>query len=299
MILVTTYEPKQDVLRDITKKNWDYLGKSPTTLHIHQKRIMMAYRRPKNLRDLLVKADCSLPKNFKAPTDTTERNHFLRGTNPPPLAPSRRTTQSSMTDFIRRDNIPPSHLHTSSSTSNVSRAPIETPIRSRSLQAVAQPNLLKNKCIARTQCNFCPLLNTSGTITCHVTKKQFICKKNITCRSSNLVYCISCKTCGKQYVGQTKRMILKRFQGHFSKIKNCRTARGEDLNLLRQQEKDAVGTHFSAEDHNGKKDLIISVLAFITSHPESKNSLDHRLKVEKEWIHRMRCPAPTGLNIFN
>ena len=71
------------------------------------------------------------------------------------------------------------------------------------------------------------------------------------------------------------------------------------LILFRQQDKEAVGTHFSADDHNGTEDLIISVLAFITSHPESKNSLDHRLKVEKEWIHRMRCPAPTGLNIFD
>jgi len=300
VILVTTYEPTQDVLRDITKKNWDYLGKSPTTLHMYQeKKIMMAYRRPKNLRDLLVKADCSLPKNFKAPIDTTDRDHFLRGTNPPPLAPSRRIIQSSMTDFIRRDSIPPSHLHTSSSTSNVIRAPPGTPVRSRSLVALAQPNLLRNKCIARTKCNHCPLLNTSGTITCHVTKKQFLCKKNITCRSSNLVYCISCKTCGKQYVGQTMRTIMARFQGHFNKIKKCQTGRREDPTLLRQQEKDAVGTHFSAEDHNGAKDLIISVLAFITSHPLSNHALIHRLKVEKEWIHRLRCPAPTGLNIFD
>ena len=299
MILVTTYEPTQDVLRDITKKNWDYLGKSPTTLHIHQKKIMMAYRRPKNLRDLLVKADCSLPKNFRVPADTTARDHFLRGSNPPPLAPSRRTTQSSLTDYIIRDIIPTSRLHTSSSTSNVTGATTGTPVRSRSLTAFAQPNLLRNKCIARTQCNYCPLLNTSGTITCHVTKKQFICKMNITCRSSNLVYCISCKTCGKQYVGQTKRTILERFQGHFNKIKKCQTGRREDPILLRQQEKDAVGTHFSAEDHHGEEDLIISVLAFITSHPQSKHALDHRLKVEKEWIHRLRCPAPTGLNIFD
>ena len=27
VILVTTYEPSQDILRNITKENWDYLGK--------------------------------------------------------------------------------------------------------------------------------------------------------------------------------------------------------------------------------------------------------------------------------
>jgi len=130
-------------------------------------------------------------------------------------------------------------------------------------------------------------------------KKQFLTKYNITCRSSNLIYCISCKTCGKQYVGQTKRTILERFQGHFEKIQKCQTYRRENPTLFRQLEKDAVGTHFSAEDHHGTKDLNISVLAFITAPPKSLHALEYRLKVEKEWIHRMRCPAPTGLNILD
>ena len=69
--------------------------------------------------------------------------------------------------------------------------------------------------------------------------------------------------------------------------------------LFRQQDKDAVGTHFSAEDHCGTQDLIISVLAYITLPPQSEAALVYRLKVEIEWIHRLRCPAPTGLNILD
>ena len=38
VVLVTTYTPAHDVLRNITQKNWDYLGKSPITLHLHQKK---------------------------------------------------------------------------------------------------------------------------------------------------------------------------------------------------------------------------------------------------------------------
>ena len=38
VILVTTYEPSQDILRNITLKNWDYLGKSPITTFIQQKK---------------------------------------------------------------------------------------------------------------------------------------------------------------------------------------------------------------------------------------------------------------------
>ena len=172
MILVTTFEPAQDVLRSITQNNWDYLGKSPTTQFLHQKRIMMGYRRPKNLRDLLVKADCSLPKNFKVPAQTEARINFLRGTNPPPLAPSQRIKQSSMTDFLIPQNNPQIALHASTSASHVVTTTTDTPTKSASNQRIALPNLLKNKCIAIKACNYCPLLNRSGTITCHVTKKK-------------------------------------------------------------------------------------------------------------------------------
>ena len=108
-----------------------------------------------------------------------------------------------------------------------------------------------------------------------------------------------CKTCEKQYVGQTKRTILERFQGHCGKITAYQKRRKEEPILFRQLDKDAVGTHFSADNHHGTKDLIISVLAFITIPPQSEAALRYRLKVEKDWIHRMRCPAPQGLNILD
>ena len=69
--------------------------------------------------------------------------------------------------------------------------------------------------------------------------------------------------------------------------------------FFRQQDKDAVGTLFTAADHNGTEDLIISVLDFKTIPPRSEAALVYRLKVEKQCIHRMRCPAPTGFNILD
>jgi len=46
VVLVTTYDPAQDILRNIAQTNWDYLGKSPTTLDLHKKKILVGYRRP-------------------------------------------------------------------------------------------------------------------------------------------------------------------------------------------------------------------------------------------------------------
>ena len=90
-----------------------------------------------------------------------------------------------------------------------------------------------------------------------------------------------------------------RFQGHFTKIQKCLKLGREDPILLRQLEKEAVGNHFSADDHNDTRNLNISVLTYILAPPDSQRSLEHRLKVEKEWIHRLRCQAPRGLNILD
>jgi hypothetical protein len=57
VFLITTFHPTDQALRQIVLKNWDLLGKSPTTSFLHEKKLMVGYRRPKNLRDILVKAN--------------------------------------------------------------------------------------------------------------------------------------------------------------------------------------------------------------------------------------------------
>ena len=65
------------------------------------------------------------------------------------------------------------------------------------------------------------------------------------------------------------------------------------------EKRDPVAIHFSDPDHKGTDELIIHVLFFITLHPQSRKSLELRLQVEKKWIHKFRCPAPHGINIFD
>ena len=161
----------------------------------------------------------------------------------------------------------------------------EHPRPTISVSRVQQNRTLAVGCNNR-KCRYCPLLDTSGKITCKVTGEQFYTMRNITCRSSNLIYAITCNTCGKQYVGQTKRTLMARFQGHFNNVK-------------RATQTDAIGHHFSLPTHKGTRDFTISVLTFISTPPSSPRALDHRLKCEKKWIHKLRCPAPQGLNIFD
>ena len=60
IIMVTKYRPEQDPLREIVTNNWDFLGKTTTTHHLFEKKLMVGYRRLKNLRDLIVRADVRL-----------------------------------------------------------------------------------------------------------------------------------------------------------------------------------------------------------------------------------------------
>ena len=92
---------------------------------------------------------------------------------------------------------------------------------------------------------------------------------------------------------------MERFEGYYGNITSYQKHCVEEPLLFHQQDTDAVGTHFSADTHHGIEDLIISVLAFITITPQSEAALRYRLKVEKDWIHGLRCPAPEGLNILD
>jgi hypothetical protein len=61
----------------------------------------------------------------------------------------------------------------------------------------------------------------------------------------------------------------------------------------------ALGLHFSQGDHNGIQDVEITVLEFIKKPPRSPEASKIRDRVEKRWIHLLRCPAPQGLNTFD
>ena len=63
-------------------------------------------------------------------------------------------------------------------------------------------------------------------------------------------------------------------------------------------EQDAVGGHFSQPGHEGWKDVRIQVLSYIKMPPLSKRAEAKRLELERDWIHKLRCPAPHGLNIM-
>jgi hypothetical protein len=56
IFLITTYHPSDTSVAYVVRRNWDLSGKSPTTQFIQNKRLLVGYRRPKNMRDYIVRA---------------------------------------------------------------------------------------------------------------------------------------------------------------------------------------------------------------------------------------------------
>ena len=282
IFLITRYHPHDHFLRNMIYNNWDMLGKSPTTDHLHQKHLMCGYKRPKNLRDLLVKAKVS-PK----PGDTEADPTHVEVTAIPAETPSPATTggtkQKSITDFFHKVTGRLSKMVRKNSPTKPAPAP--KPLTKPPREGTSRQERGFLFC-NRTDCRYCPLLNKSGSIYCPITDSTHECMKKISYRSSNLIYAITCKRCGIQYVGQTLLRIKDRFVHHFRDIE------------VADKEK-SVGKHFSQDNHNGIKDVQISVLEFIKKPPRSPQAAVIRNRVEKRWTHLLRCLAPQGLNIEN
>ena len=56
VFLTNTFHPSDHTLRELVDKNWGLLGGSPYTEFIYDRKLAVGYRRPKSIRDLLVKA---------------------------------------------------------------------------------------------------------------------------------------------------------------------------------------------------------------------------------------------------
>ncbi len=153
---------------------------------------------------------------------------------------------------------------------------------------IAKPNRPKpgKKCkrALKLKCRYCPKINHSGRITSTFSGREYSAKINVDCKSTNLIYCITCKKCKIQYVGQTMIGLCKRFNTHFNLIAN-----GSDTH--------SVSKHFSKPDHKGLRDVEIHIVDFIHAKPRSTRAKKLRDLIETNWIHRLRTQAPIGLNI--
>jgi hypothetical protein len=131
------------------------------------------------------------------------------------------------------------------------------------------------------KCKACNHIIEGFTFSCYNTKKTFNLKQNITCKSKNLIYLVTCRKCLKQYVGQTSRTLAERINNH--------------LSCIRKHKNNPISLHFNMPDHS-LNDFNIQGIELINSQNNIAELLNNK---ETYWQHTLQTIFPLGINHLN
>ena len=135
---------------------------------------------------------------------------------------------------------------------------------------------------ADKRCTTCKNVKVASEFTSREYGKTYQINFELNCNSKSLIYLISCKTCGIQYVGQTTR----RWRDRWNLYKQ-----NQDLAKKGQHhQQPKFHQHFLAEDHNG---LVADADVILI---DKTNSVTPTVR-EEFWIRTLRTNHPHGLNM--
>lgn len=124
------------------------------------------------------------------------------------------------------------------------------------------------------RCQVCPRLRHPKFVASTVHQTTHPVDQSITCTTLGIVYCLICRRCGKQYVGETTKCMRARLARHKTGL---RTA---PMSLY---------SHFIRYHHVDTLDVDIVLLAKEQDHGK-------RLTLERQWIEWLGTTIPRGLN---
>ena len=117
----------------------------------------------------------------------------------------------------------------------------------------------------------CPELSTNG--------RKFRTLTSVNCQSANIIYIITCKYCGIQYVGQTLERLTDHFQGHSRDIEN---------NCVKP-----VGRHFNTCPLSSSETIQIEGFRYHSPQRSPMGVLELNLE-ERSWMYRLCSFTPNG-----
>ena len=133
----------------------------------------------------------------------------------------------------------------------------------------------------KPRCKMCPRITKSTTFKSFSNSGVYhIRPEYLNCSSQFAVYLISCKTCGKQYVGSTVDFHL-RFNNYKCAHKNF--LKGKEV------KQESFHAHFENDDHHGESDWEIKII------DQGKDADDIRRR-ESFWQYKLDTFQPNGLN---
>ncbi len=121
-------------------------------------------------------------------------------------------------------------------------------------------------------CRFCHYGVASRRVEDHLSNNAYAIQHRLCCSDTNIIYCITCKSCSKRYVGQTSRPLRRRISEH--------------LNSIRAKRSTPVSEHFQT----------CGLSAFTFFALERVPQEQQRLVKEIAWMERLHTIVPHGLN---
>ena len=125
------------------------------------------------------------------------------------------------------------------------------------------------------KCVTCPFI--CGDVRIHTDSFKFQVRKHFTCRTTNMVYVISCTTCNKRYIGETGRTLDDRIREHLKDIQYNRDNK-------------TVARHFNQPGHSVQNLRVQGMWLMRT------DCAKQRKDTESYWIRKLNTFHPFGLN---
>ena len=153
---------------------------------------------------------------------------------------------------------------------------------------MVRTKLIPTHCTRLGKCTYCPLITKISEITCNISGDKYQPKnllKLISCELSDIVYLITCKKCGKYYVGETGRAFRQRIYEHRLSV-----------NKPKDNRVTPVSKHFTGKSHS-IKDMQFSILEWCTPKYNTPSTA-HRRRREQWWMWNIGAVHPTGINQF-
>ena len=137
------------------------------------------------------------------------------------------------------------------------------------------------KC-ARSRCKTCPFIHNIEKIS--GPKRSIKITDHSTCTSANVIYCISCTSCKKLYIGETGRRQGERFREHL------RDVEGNDKGASKP-----AARHLNLPNHS-KQHMAICGLSLQLGSSESRKTLGQKFIFQIGALNSLSINEPFSFN---
>ncbi|XP_065051445.1 uncharacterized protein LOC135681083 [Rhopilema esculentum] len=130
----------------------------------------------------------------------------------------------------------------------------------------------------------CQQVLSTSTFRSNQTKRTYVIRHKVNCKSKYVIYLLECIKCGLQYIGKSETQVNLRINNH-------RKDSSKSASI-------PVCQHFNNTSHNFNNDAKFIIIEQLKSLEGDKELLRSRLQRREDfWIKKLKTLSPLGLNM--